>query len=288
MTAITVQKNGLVRGSEIVGRTVTPSFPFFGQLDHAADARFLVAMGNMIILVLPPDGTVLGAEIVARQIRTATRFVGAHIGNATEDRFMAAIGNILIVLRTDGLAFGAEVGRQQVEDVFEFNLKNPASALGTDTANDHFMAAIGTTLIVNRRDGLTFGARVLGREIQPVFEFGDDHKNRLGTAPEDKFLITAGNNIAVVRGRQGQPSETGVGLAFGADVSGGRMSSIFEYGGALIGEQLDDRFIVTVPGTASLVPQAAFGSAAHWELILLPVSDEVGGGPEGGKSPFPM
>jgi hypothetical protein len=36
---------------------------------------------------------------------------------------------------------------------------------------DRFMVTLGNTLVVVRRDGLVFGADVVGRKIQPVFQF---------------------------------------------------------------------------------------------------------------------
>jgi hypothetical protein len=46
------------------------------------------------------------------------------------------------------------------------------------------------TLVVIRQDGLVFGADVVGRDIQPVFQFSGP---AIGFAPEDRFMVAPGS-----------------------------------------------------------------------------------------------
>jgi hypothetical protein len=49
---------------------------------------------------------------------------------------------------------------------------------------------------------------------------------------------------------------------------------------------IDEKGVVFETDAVGLVPESSFGTAAHWEMILLPVGSEPGGGPgndPGGK-----
>ncbi len=51
-------------------------------------------------------------------------------------------------------------------------------------------------LVVIRQDGLVFGADVVDRHIQPVFQFSGA---RIGFNPEDRFMVAEANELIVIR-----------------------------------------------------------------------------------------
>jgi hypothetical protein len=168
--------------------------------------------------------------------------------------------------------------------VFEFTPPGPKIGFNPE---DRFMVAIGRTLVVIRSDGLVFGAQVVGREIQPVFEFTPSGP-KIGFNPEDRFMV-AGLSTDVLLGSDNLMVIRSDGLVFGGDVVGANVQSVFPFiqgPEAKIGFNPEDRFMVTSFGTCGLVPQTSFPTAAHWELIDLPLSSDGGGPESGGKFPL--
>jgi len=102
---------------------------------------------------------------------------------------------------------------------------------------DRFLVARSNELVVVRRDGLVFGAGVAGDVVQPALQFSGA---RLGFNPEDRFMVALDLNPLVVIRQDG--------LVFGADVvsgiNGPHLQSVFQFTGALIGFNPQDRFMV--------------------------------------------
>jgi hypothetical protein len=136
---------------------------------------------------------------------------------------------------------------------------------------DRFMMAVGNTLVVVTQEGNVFGADVVGRQLQPVFQFSGA---KIGFNPQDRFMMAVGNTLVVV---------TQGGNVFGADVVGRDAGPIFQVnengsipsatrdrlhpgdslvvGGALTSQ--DGRFTLVLQGDGNLVLYWT-GGAARW------------------------
>jgi hypothetical protein len=58
------------------------------------------------------------------------------------------------------------------------------------------MVAMGNRFVVIRQDGLVFGADIVGRNIEPVFQFSGA---RIGFHPQDRFIVARGNELMAIR-----------------------------------------------------------------------------------------
>ena len=123
-----------------------------------------------------------------------------------------------------------------IEPVFQFG----GAKIGFNS-QDRFMVAAANspafdapqnTLVVIREDGLVFGAEVVGRDFQPVFQFSGA---RIGFNPQDRFMVAMGNRLVVIRQD---------GLVFGADIIGRNIQPVFQFNGAKIGLHALDRFMI--------------------------------------------
>jgi hypothetical protein len=76
---------------------------------------------------------------------------------------------------------------------------------------------------------------------------------KIGFSPGDRFMMTLGNTLVVVRND---------GSVFGSDVVNGQAQPVFEFGGAKIGFNPQDRFMMTVGNTLVVVTQdgSVYGS----------------------------
>jgi hypothetical protein len=189
-------------------------------------------------------------------IERVLQFTGAKIGFNPQDRFMVQRGTELVVIRQDGLVFGAEVATGAATDdlkpVFQFR----GAKLGFNP-QDRFMVTLGfNPLVVIRRDGLVFGANIVGTgqgpHIQPVFQFTGA---KIGFSREDRFMVAAANSFGF-----NAPQNTLVvirrdGLVFGADVVGRDIQPVFQFSGARIGFNPQDRFMVAMGNRLIVIRQ---------------------------------
>jgi hypothetical protein len=150
------------------------------------------------------DGLVLWRNVMGLTIEPVLQFGGAKIGFDPHDKFMVRRPDSpfdqLVVIRNDGLVFGAEIFHGAAIDslrpVFQFN----GAKIGFNP-EDKFMVSLGfSPLVVIRKDGLVFGASVVGTlrgpHIQPVFQFSGA---KIGFNPEDRFMVAHGNQLIVIR-----------------------------------------------------------------------------------------
>jgi len=76
---------------------------------------------------------------------------------------------------------------------------------------------------------------------------------KIGFSPDDRFMMTLGSTLVVVRND---------GSVFGSDVVNGQAQAVFEFGGAKIGFNPQDRFMMTLGNTLVVVTQdgSVYGS----------------------------
>lgn len=224
-----------------MGTTIEPVFQMDGaRIGFSPEDRFMVFRSNELVVVRR-DGLVFGASVAGVEIQPVFQFSGAKIGFHQLDRFMVALDlNPLVVIRQDGLVFGANVvgtiNGPHLQPVFQFTGApigfNPQDRFMVAAANSPVFNAPRNTLVVIREDGLVFGANVVGRDIQPVFQFSGA---KIGFHPLDRFMVAMHNRLVVIRGD---------GLVFGADIIGTEIQPVFQFNGAKIGFHPQDRFMI--------------------------------------------
>jgi hypothetical protein len=105
------------------------------------------------------------------------------------------------------------------------------------------MVALGNTLIVITNNGTVFGANAVGQNsslsIDPVFQFTGA---KIGFNVQDRFMVALSGpppTLVVI---------TDDGSAFGAnvDVTGQNIDPVFQFTGAKIGFNVQDRFMVAL------------------------------------------
>ena len=224
-----------------MGTTIEPVFQFRGaKIGFNSQDRFMITRSDELV-VIRQDGLVFGAKIAGTDIEPVFQFSGAKLGFNPQDRFMVSLGfNPLVVIRQDGLVFGANIvgtgHGPHIQPVFQFT----GAAIGFNSVDKFMVAAANSpvfnapqnTLVVIRQDGLVFGANVVDRNIQPVFQFSGA---KIGFHPLDRFMVAMGNRLVVIRSD---------GLVFGADIVGREVQPVFQFSGAKIGFHPLDRFMV--------------------------------------------
>jgi len=253
--------DGSVFGSKIVGTDLEPVFQLSAakKIGFNPQDRFIVTIGNTLA-VITNTGDVFGAPIEFSSgtfgfpsgLGPIFQLSGAKIGFNPQDRFMVTIGgNILAVITNTGDVFGAEVQGQTIGPIFQFS----GAKIGFNP-QDRFMVAFGheirgNTLAVITNTGDVFGAEVQGQTIGPIFQFSGA---KIGFNPQDRFMVTINDNILAVI--------TNTGDVFGAPIEfstipappGGfntpgpptGLSPIFQFSGAKIGFNPQDRFMVAL------------------------------------------
>jgi hypothetical protein len=235
------------------------------RIGFNSEDRFMTAIGHTLA-VITQTGDVFGADVVNRKLQPVFRFGGAKIGFNPEDRFVVTVGNTIVVITRDGRVFGSEVTGRELGPVFQFT----GSTIGFNP-QDRFMVAVGHTLVVITDGGSVFGADVSGRNIGPVSQFASA---TIGFNPQDRFMVAIGKSGGL------NPAErpigtlaviTNSGSVFGADIvshqigiidpttSGGPhlikrdLSPVFQFGGAKIGFNPQDRFMVAMGQTLAVI-----------------------------------
>jgi hypothetical protein len=130
---------------------------------------------------------------------------------------------------------------------------------------DRFMVALGNTLVVVTSDGSVFGADVVGsgqgRFLEPVVQLTGA---RIGFNPQDRFMMAAGDTLIVVAdgnvfGSQVKGTRTGAFMGLSKDgkpmgpVVKRELQPVFPFGGAKIGFNPQDRFMVALGNTLVVV-----------------------------------
>jgi hypothetical protein len=148
------------------------------------------------------------------------------------------MSNTLTVITNVGDVFGTTVADHQLEPVFQFE----GAKIGFNP-QDRFMVAIYDTLVVITETGDVFGADVAGQNIGPVYKFSGA---KIGFNPQDRFMVAlqtggpGGNSLVVI---------TQAGDVFGADVANKNIGPVYQFGGAKIGFNPQDRFMVELNPT---------------------------------------
>src|ERR671919_559698 len=98
---------------------------------------------------------------------------------------------------------------------------------------------MSTTLVAVAQDGNVFGSDVNGRNLGPVHQFSGA---KIGYNPQDRFMVSlqrgpASYTLVVV---------TQDGSVFGSDVNGRNLDPIYQFSGARIGYDPQDRFMVSL------------------------------------------
>jgi hypothetical protein len=222
--------------------------------------RFMMTLGNTLVVVRN-DGRVFGSDVVNGQAQPVFEYGGAKIGFNPQDRFMLALGNTLVVVTQDGSVFGSDVVNRQLQPVFQFS----GAKIGFNP-QDRFMMALGNTLVVVTQDGNVFGCDVLGsgghRELAPVLQFSGA---KIGFNPQDRFMMARNNTLVVVTtdgsvwGSEVKSTPTNRFLGVGIDgkpmgqIIDRELQSVFQFSGAKIGFNPQDRFMMAFGPTLVVV-----------------------------------
>ena len=212
--------------------------------------RFMVAIGRTLV-VITSAGNVFGADIVNNELQPVFQFGGAKIGFNPEDRFAVAIGNTILIITRNGSVFGSEVTGRELGPVFRYD----GPAIGFNPV-DKFMVSIGQLLVVITSGGSVFGALVNGRTVGPISQIAS---GKIGFNPQDRFMVAMGHTLAVI---------TNDGDVFGANVLtraiaivdpagppllGFELAPVAQFGGAKIGFNPQDRFMVAMGHTLAVI-----------------------------------
>jgi hypothetical protein len=201
------------------------------------------------LVVITNRGDVFGADVNGQNQNIDPVFAfggGVRIGFNAQDRFMVPlylpfVDRILTVITNNGSTFGSYIlGNNTLgpEPPFGFT----GARIGFNV-QDRFMVAIGNTPIVITNDGSAFGANVTVQNttpnIGPVFEFTGA---KIGFNVQDRFMVALNGpppTLIVI---------TDDGSAFGAnvDITGQNIGPVFEFTGAKIGFNVQDRFMVAL------------------------------------------
>jgi ATP-dependent phosphoenolpyruvate carboxykinase len=171
----------------------------------------------------------------------------------------------LAVITDAGNVFGSNIVNRNLEPVFQFS----GAKIGFNP-QDRFMVAMGNTLAVITKDGSVFGTTVLPNttNLGPVFQFSGA---KIGFNPQDRFMVTMLSSFLAVI--------TQAGDVFGAPIEGQssglffqpqNLGPVFQFSGAKIGFNPQDRFMVTIGGnTLAVITQAGdvFGAVVNGQNI---------------------
>ncbi len=215
--------------------------------------RFMMTVANTLVVVRN-DGSVFGSDVVNGQAQPVFEFGGAKIGFNPQDRFMMAVGNTLVVVTQDGSVYGSDVVNRQLQPVFQFG----GAKIGFNP-QDRFMMTLGNTLVVVTADGSAFGCDIIGsgpqRQLAPVLQFSGA---RIGFNPQDRFMMAVGSTLVVVTadgsvwGSEVKSTRTNQFIGINADgtpmglVTGRELQPVFQFSGAKIGFNPQDRFMMAL------------------------------------------
>jgi hypothetical protein len=260
-----ITQSGDVFGAGVFAGSIGPVFQFSGaKIGFNPQDRFMVVgaaspPGDTLVrdtlVVITESGDVFGAVVAGRDdIGPVFQFSGGtKIGFNPQDRFMVAMSTpdrpgdgTLAVITQSGDVFGADIKDQNIGPVFQFS----GAKIGFNP-QDRFMVAMTTpdrpglihvptsTLAVITQSGDVFGADVFDRDIGPVFQFSGA---KIGFNPQDRFMVVGApdqkcNTLVVI---------TQSGDVFGAYVFERNIGPVFQFSGAKIGFNPQDRFMVAL------------------------------------------
>ena len=176
---------------------------------------------------------------------------------------MMSLGNTLVVVANDGGVYGADVVNRVVQPVFQFG----GAKIGFNP-QDRFMMSLGNTLVVVTNDGSVYGADVVGsgsgRFLAPVQRFGGA---KIGFNQQDRFMVSLGKTLVVITsgghvfGSEVKSTPTGASLGIAAGgqhkplgpISERELLPVFEFDGARIGFNPEDRFMMSLGNTFVVV-----------------------------------
>jgi hypothetical protein len=157
---------------------------------------------------------------------------------------MVAMGNTLAVITQDGNVFGSTVTPSTTElgPIFQFS----GAKIGFNPQDRFMVTMFSNYLTVITQAGDMFAAEVdfANNNISPVFQLSGA---KIGSNPQDRFMVTISNTLAVI---------TQDGDVFGAPIRGQfsglffqpqSLGPVFQFSGAKIGFNPQDRFMVTIP-----------------------------------------
>jgi hypothetical protein len=183
----------------------------------------------------------------ATEVDLRRTYMASRIGYNPQDRFMVYLYNadVLAVITNKGDVFGARLQNDVLGPVFQFT----GAKIGYNP-QDRFMVSLHMglldVLVVIKDDGSVFGAEVEGTNIGPVFQFTGA---KIGYNPQDRFMVTeaaTGSPLLYVIRNDG--------LVFGAYVQAtGNIQPVFQFTGARIGYNPQDRFMVALESSTLVV-----------------------------------
>lgn len=248
-TLAVITNHGDVFGTDVGGQGISSVFQYTGaKIGFNVQDRFMAVPiqpdsgdGSAGLAVVTSDGSVFGARIPFQttNIGPVFQYTGARIDPDVHNRFIVAISQprpTLILIKDDGSVFGAEISDQNIGPVFQYS---GARTIGYNV-QDRFMVALSQpqpTLIVITEDGGVFGAEIAGRDIGPVFQFTGA---RIGYHVQDRFMVALDSEnspptlIVITEG----------GGVFGAEIADHNIEPVFQFTGARIGYNVEDRFMV--------------------------------------------
>jgi hypothetical protein len=197
------------------------------------------------VIVIRETGEVYGADITrnaggAHNIGFIYQFAGGKFGFGPTDRFVCRGGNILYVVNEAGDVWKADIDALRPE-------LGPMSPCGGDKSGYSEEGPINPDvrfrvfmperlmLFAIRENGDVWGTKIGGR----TYQLGG---GKIGYAPEDRFMLAAGDTLLVIKSD---------GEVWAADVSGlfegaGEVGDVYQLAGEKIGYGPNDRFMVTI------------------------------------------
>ena len=213
--------------------------------------RFMVAIDRTLV-VITNAGNVFGADIVNNELQPVFEFGGAKIGFNPEDRFAVTIGNTILIITQNGSVFGSEVTGRELGPVFQYN----GSAIGFNP-QDRFMVSVGLLLLVIADNGSVFGATVRGQTIGPISQIAS---GKIGFNPQDQFMVAMGHTLAVITtsgdvfAANVRQSDASLGTSLGGPTDFlHELDPVMQFGGAKIGFNPQDRFMVAMGQTLAVI-----------------------------------
>jgi hypothetical protein len=160
---------------------------------------------------------------------------------------------------SDGIATGVEGSLTYLSDGIDgllVGFDNPF--LGGNSANVVVSTSLSPELSLV--SAISTGNRSHARYVLFPKDLSNLSTTKIGFNPEDRFMVTIGNTLAVV---------TNDGSVFGCNVNGPILGPLFQFSGPKIGFNPEDRFMVTIGNTLAVVTQdgSVFGCNVNGPIL---------------------
>ena len=154
--------------------------------------KFVVVMGNRILVLNGPAGQVFAHEIAGNTIGPVVGLTGARVAFNPQDKFVVVMGNRILVLNGPaGQVFAHEIAGNTIGPVVGLT-----GARVAFNPQDKFVVVMGNRILVlNGPAGQVFAHEIAGNTIGPVVGLTGA---RVAFNQQDKFVVVMGNRIFVI------------------------------------------------------------------------------------------